>query len=146
MSRALRILAISGLVVVGVYATFIAVQLRTSGHVATLPLLGERLVLLLDVVRQTILILAFATGIVATVASLQRQRPRWAAVFITLVVVFGFSPELINYLFSVLRINFLLAVFGGAFEIILVQVILPALLAALVLIFTFTPRTEITVA
>jgi hypothetical protein len=32
---------------------------------------------------------------------------------------------------------------GGAPELILVQLILPALLAALVLIFTFTRRTEV---
>jgi hypothetical protein len=145
VTRALRILAICGLLVIGVDVLWIAIRLSHATNTAPLPVQGENLVLLTTVVLQSSFFLVFAAGIVATVASLQQQRPRWAAVFIILLVVVAFSPESINYLLSFLRIGFLLGLFGGLVELILVQVVLPALLASLVLAFTFTRRSEVAV-
>jgi hypothetical protein len=116
----LRILAISGLLVIGVDALWIAVRLSNVADTAPLPVQGENLVLLATVVLQTSFFLVFAAGIVATVVSLQQQQwPRWA-VFIILLVVVAFSPESMNCLFSFLRIGFLLGLFGGLVELILV--------------------------
>jgi hypothetical protein len=145
VTRALRILAVSGLLAIALYALWIVVRLGNVADTTLLSVQSEILVLLATVVLQAGFFLALAAGIVATVAAVQRQRPRWAAVFIILLVVIAFSPESINYPLSVLRVEFVLGLFGGAVEVILARIILPALLAALVLIFTFTGRTEVAV-
>jgi hypothetical protein len=146
VTRALRILAITDLLLIGVTVVFIVLQSVVSAHIAPLPVPGESLVLLFTLVLQTGFFLAFAAGIVATVASVQQQRTGWTVVFIILLVAIVFGPESMNYLLSFLRIEFLLGLFGGAAEIIAVRIILPALLAALVLIFAFTRRREIAVS
>jgi hypothetical protein len=145
VTRALRILAVTDLLVIGVTVVFIVLQSVVSTHIAPLPVPGESVVLLFTLVLQTGFFLAFAAGIVATVASVQQHRTGWTVVFIILVVAIVFSPESMNYLLSFLRIGFLLSLFGGTAEIIAIRIILPALVAALVLVFTFTPPTEVAV-
>jgi hypothetical protein len=79
------------------------------------------------------------------VTAVQRQRPRWAAVFILLLVVCSYDPYLINYLLSVIYLGFVLLHLGdiGA---VLSQLMAPTVLAVLILVFTFTRGTEVATA
>jgi hypothetical protein len=74
VTRALRILAITGLLLLGVTVVFIVLQSVVSAHIAPLPVPAESLVVLFTLVLQTGFFLAFAAGIVATVASVQQHR------------------------------------------------------------------------
>jgi len=140
----LRILAISDLAVIGVYAVvsvwFRAVQYGSLRYAALGFVESQSLGLLFTLIGQTGFFLAFVTGIVATVACLQRQESGWAAVFITLVVVTYYGPYFSNYLLSILRLHALLSLVDRVSTVLLAQLIVPALLAVLVLIFTSTHR------
>jgi hypothetical protein len=138
----LRILAISDIAVISVYAAvsvwFRAVQYASLRYGALRFVEIRNLDLLFTLIGQTGFLLALTTGIVAIVACLQRQESGWAAVFITLVVVSFFGPYFSNYLLAIVGLQLLLSLVDRVSTILLAQLIVPALLAVLVLVFTYT--------
>jgi hypothetical protein len=153
MIRALRTLAISGLVAAAVHV--LAGHLTQAGP---LPALATSLnlvvvLLVLDAVGQTGFYVLFATGIVAIVACVQQRRRGWLAVFIILLVLSGYGAYLYTayraYTASrFLEVGYPLQTRGPLFLFyisylsspVLVEFIGSTLLAVLVLIYTFVRR------
>ena len=142
MIRSLRVLAIIGLVIIGAFMTIYAwAYVAESGNAARSYFSTgeyELAVYLLSFLSQTGFYVAFATGVVATVASLQQRRHGWAAVLIGLLVVSCYSIYFIEYLVTVTGLRFMLPVVQLTTVSFLGQLVVPTFLAVLVLTFTFT--------
>src|SRR5215472_14500630 len=144
MIRTLRILAFSGLALIGVNFVFYFWEYATDfGRASGVALsLGQAVLLrlLLAIASQTAFYIIFATGVVAVVASVQQRRPGWAAVLIVLLVAQCYSAPFISALvpyIAPLRILLIGALPSMTF---IAQLFVPTVLAAVVLIYTFTQQ------
>jgi hypothetical protein len=142
MIRGLRILAIIGLAFIGIFMTIYAwTYMAEIGSAASSYFSRREYVVaayLLTFVGQTGFYVAFAAGVVASVASLQQRRHAWAAVFIALLVVSCYSIFFIDYLVTITGLRFMLSLVRMATVSLLGQLLVPTILAVLILVFTFT--------
>jgi hypothetical protein len=133
MTRALRILSLTGLLTFAAFGIFnyplIQVVYLLVGNVV-----ATRFATIL--IGQTGYALAFTAGVVAVIASAQRRQRGWAAVFVVLLILAVYGVDVVLPVFGASALGSFYA-FGYMY---IAQAIPAVLLALLVLIYSLIPR------
>jgi ABC-type transport system involved in cytochrome c biogenesis permease subunit len=139
MMRTLRALTLAALLVLGSY--MVLVRAIIAG--AFSPYNGVNLLTVLlvkDLLGRTGFALAFAAGVVAVVATLQRRQRGWTVVVLVLLVLAPYSFYLANYLLRLRRMGYGVPQLDPLRDLSFAQDVVAIVLALVVLAYSFLGR------
>ena len=143
MDRALRVLAIAALLAFGGYVVS-SLALRSPTTLILGNMTGRFLVMLIG---ETAYFLAFAAGVVAIVASAQRQQRGWTITCGSLLLLALYGSALVYLLspvFDIPAVVFFYQVGSVDYVVYYPQAVLSLLLALVVLVYSFIARPLLT--